>query len=301
MKIKSFFLIPFFLVLQACNSSSVDSSNNGDEDEEGDDTELTLTSCTTTVDDGAPDFFQNYFRCVLVSSDENQAVIESNGLPPHRSYYYGEDHPNFEEFDTSRGEDYSPNPNEIGELDIHLEIPREPTPKGLTINESMVDGEVGNSDDEYGLGVVGVALDGVALFNPLAAPGDDIDDEQYTFDNYNAHPTGDGDYHYHTNSPGPLEVLEVEGLVTTTTLGEAEIELFGIMCDGTVVMGCAELDGSSPDDSDFDAQNGHVHDLVDGETETIFSDRYHTHICPDLFPGHPYTPEIQYYETCVVD
>ena len=35
------------------------------------------------------------------------------------------------------------------------------------------------------------------------------------------------------------------------------------MCDGTIVLGCTELDGSSPDNSDFDAQSGHLHDLVD--------------------------------------
>lgn len=149
------------------------------------------------------------------------------------------------------------------------------------------------------LGPVGVALDSVALFNPLAAPGDDIEDEKYTLDDYNSHPTGTGAYHYHTNSKGPLEVLQSLGLLTTAILGSAGIELFGILCDGTVVLGCTELNGDVPDDSDFDPQNGHVHDLVDGNGTVMLGNRYHTHICPDLFPNHKFTPEIQFYSTCV--
>lgn len=98
-------------------------------------------------------------------------------------------------------------------------------------------GTVGTSNEEYPLSFAGVALDSVPLFNPLAAPEDDIAKEQFTFDSYNSHPIQDGQYHYHTNSPGPLEVLESISLITNTTPGSAEIELFGMMCDGTVVLG----------------------------------------------------------------
>ena len=106
-----------------------------------------------------------------------------------------------------------------------------------------------------------------------------------------------GNYHYHTTTKGPLEVLEHKGLIQTPVVGSAEIELYGIMCDGTLIMGCTELDGSTPDNSDFDSQNGHVHDISDGTT-VHFSNRYHTHICTETFTGHSFTPEIQYYEGC---
>lgn len=288
------FLLLLLLALSplGCSTSSSDDTS---------DTELTLSSCTTTIDDSVSDFFQTYFKCVTISLEGTSVVIEANGLPPHKSYYYGEEDPNFEEFDTSRGEEYSPNPNLIAEQSIHIEIPVEPTSKGLTITEELVDGTVGTSDEEYPMSFAGVALDSVPLFNPLAAPGDDIADEQFTFDSYNSHPTDSGQYHYHTSSPGPLEVLESIGLITITTLRSAEIELFGIMCDGTIVLGCTELDGSTPDDSNFDAQNGHQHDLVDTDNTTLFENRYHTHICTDLFTNHLYTPEIQFYTTCVAE
>jgi hypothetical protein len=281
-------MLSFVFLVYACSLGTTDSSDgSGTTDEE-----LTLTTCTTSIDSDAPDFFQTYFKCITTTTDSTFVTVSSDGLPPHRSYYYGEDDPNYEDFDYSRGDEYSPNPNQISEQDISIQIPTNPTSKGLTITTALVDGTVGTSDEEYPMGASGIALDGVALFNPLAAPGDDIADEAFTFDSYNSHPTGTGFYHYHTSAPGPLEVMESLGL---------DAELYGIMCDGTVVLGCTELDGETADDGDFDAQNGHVHDISDEEDTVIFEDRYHTHICPDLFTDHLYTPEIQYYDSCEID
>ena len=126
----------------------------------------------------------------------------------------------------------------------------------------------------------------------------DIENEKYSFDFYNGHPEMSGYYHYHTNTKGPLEVLEHKGLITNSTPGSSEIEVYGIMCDGTVILGCTELDGSSPNSVELDAQNGHIHDLIDGEGTTHFTERYHTHICPDQFSNHKFTPELQYYDYC---
>lgn len=295
--------MPFLLVLSNCQSTSTTSQNSSTETDTGTDTssELTLTSCTTIIDDAAADFYQTYFKCVTIARNDDITELSSTNLPPHRSYYYGEDSPNYEAFDYSRGDEYAPNPNSIEENPFTIIIPDNPVAKGLTISEDLVDGIVGTSDDEYQLGAQGIALDSIAIFNPLAAPGDDIEDEQYTFDSYNSHPTDTGFYHYHTVSPGPLEVLELAGMVTTTEPGAAEIEIYGIMCDGTVVLGCTELDGGEVDTADFDAQNGHVHDIIDGDNVTLFSNRYHTHICSDIFENHQFTPEIQYYESCEVE
>jgi hypothetical protein len=89
-------------------------------------------------------------------------------------------------------------------------------------------------------------------------------------------------YHYHSAAPGPLDLVGAGG------------ELYGILCDGTLVLGCTELDGTAVAEGDFDAQSGHVHDIVDEGGTTHFSDRYHTHLCD----GNPseYVPEIQYYD-----
>lgn len=268
--------------------------------------ECMLDSCTTSIADDVPRFFKTYFRCVTITIEEGEVVIESDNVPPHKSYYYNydtplnESHPNFEEFDTSN--DRSPNPNQIGGNAFALRIPMEPVAKDLTIDESLVDAVAFTSDDEFSMGIVGVGLDSVSLFNSLAAPGDDINDEFFTFDNYEAHAEPTGDYHYHTTTPGPLEVLVAQGILSEgdTTPGSAAIEIYGVMCDGTVVMGCTELDGSSPSDSDFDSQNGHVHDLVDADGTTQLADRYHVHVCPEVYTAHRFNPEIQFYEDCSV-
>jgi hypothetical protein len=256
-------------------------------------------SCETNIDADAPEFYQKFFQCVDVEVDGNSIVINSDGLPPYNSYYYGEGHENYADFDTS-GErsDYNPNPNVIAEQSHSITIPNEPVSRELTIDSSLVDGDVNSDENEYGMGTVGLALNGVSIFNSLAAPGDVIENEVSTFDEYNAHPEMSGNYHYHTDTSGPLEVLEASGYVTSTTPGDAELEVYGMMCDGTVVLGCTELDGSTIDNSDFDSQNGHMHDLIDDEDITHFTNRYHVHICTGTFTDFQFTPEIQYYDQC---
>jgi hypothetical protein len=260
--------------------------------------ERTLDSCRTEIASDVPGFYADYFRCVDISMDGDTVVIESTGLPPHRSAYYGEGDANYAEWDDSRGADYYLNPNVIAEQSISIEIPASPVSRELTIDGSLVDGEVGSSSDEYGMGTVGAALDGVSIFNSLAAPGDSIADEAYSFDAYSGHPEMSGNYHYHTTSAGPLEVLEYNGFREGSTPGGRELEIYGIMCDGSLVLGCSELDGSSPDEAGLDSQNGHLHDIADSDGSTHFTDRYHVHICPGTYSGYAYTPEIQYYQDC---
>ena len=259
--------------------------------------EITLETCDENINDNAPLFFKKYFKCVDIELNNDNVIISTDGVPPFRSWYFSDSHPNHIEFE-SQGAGYYPNPNQILSHNIEISIPINPTPKGIQITESGVDGVVGSDIHEFGMGPVGVALDGVSLFNPLAAPGDDIEDEKFSFDYYSGHPEMSGMYHYHTTSRGPLEVLEYKGLTTNSTPGNGEIEVYGIMCDGTVILGCVELDGSETNNSDFDAQNGHIHDLIDVGGTTHFTERYHTHICLDQFPYHKFTPELQYYDDC---
>ena len=258
---------------------------------------ITLENCDGSVDADAPDFYKNYFNCVDVVSGSGGAVsLSTKGLPPYESMYYSEGSENYIDF-VSQGDGYYLNPNTIAEQSYSMSIPEAPVSRGLTINSSLVDGVIGTSNNEYDMNAQGIAINGVIIFNPLAGPGDDIEDEKYSFDPYNGHPEMTGAYHYHTTSKGPLESLEFDGFIETAVVGSAEIELYGMMCDGTLILGCTELDGSEPSNSDFDAQNGHVHDITDG-TSVFFSNRYHTHICTDTYTGHKFTPEIQYYEGC---
>ena len=259
--------------------------------------EITLETCNENINDNTPSFFMKYFKCVDIELTNDQIIITTDGVPPHRSWYFSEDHPNNIVFE-SQGDRYEQNHNFIYSQNFVISIPVSPSPKGIQITESGVDGDVGSDAHEFSMGPVGVALDGVTIFNPLAAPGHDIEDEKFSFDYYNGHPEMSGTYHYHTTTKGPLEVLEYQEIIQTPTPGLGEVEVYGIMCDGTVILGCTELDGSSPNSMELDAQNGHIHDLIDDEGTIHFTERYHTHICPDQFPNHNFTPEIQYYDDC---
>lgn len=288
------FLFTALMIFIGCEHEK--EHNHDDHDHgDGDGTALTLDNCDASFGNSVSEFYSTYFTCVDVTISGDNTVITSDNLPPYESWYYSENHSNYIDF-TSQGTGYFLNPNTISSQDLSVSIPNNPTTKGLVINDAMVDGSVGTSNDEYGMSAIGVALNGVAIFNPLAAPPDNIEDEKFSFDLYSGHPTIDGTYHHHSTTKGPLEVLQHKGLIQSATVGSAEVEFYGILCDGTLVLGCTELDGSSPDPSDFDAQNGHVHDVSDGTT-TYFSNRYHTHVCSDL-GGHGFTPEIQYYEGC---
>ena len=290
----------------------------------------TLETCETDIATDVPQFFQDYFQCVKarLSSSGNYVNLYYSSLPPYESWYYdvegatSSSNPNWIPFESFAAGSYQ-NPNVISELDIVISIPVNPTVRsqiangdsddGLElIDAGAVDGEVGTNDYEYPMGVIGSALNGVTMYNPCASLPDVIEEEAFSFDLYSGHPGGPA-YHYHTNSPGPLEVLAHKGLVTNTTPGSAELEIFGINCDGVVVMGCTELDGSAVDPTDWDAQNGHVHDMVGADGTVYFEDRYHTHICyTDItdedtdgvspndnsgYDQHEFTPEISYYET----
>ena len=260
-------LLFFFFFISLCFFSC--GANEDDNHEHFD--SITLENCDGSIDADVPDFYINYFNCVDVSVSGGTVTLSTKGLPPYESMYYSEESGNYIDF-VSQGDGYYLNPNTIAEQSYSMSIPETPVSRGLTINDDLVDGELGNSDNEYGMSAQGIAINGVTIFNPLAGPGDDIEDEKYSFDPYNGHPEMTGAYHYHTTSKGPLEALEFDGFIQTAVVGSAEIELYGIMCDGTLILGCTELDGSEPSSSDFDAQNGHVHDITVG-TNVFFSNR----------------------------
>ena len=256
----------------------------------------TLANCGGKVD-AQLSGLAKLLRCATVSQTAESLVVAADGLPPHPTAYYASGDPNHAAFDTAGGTKKQ-NPNTLKKSPTTFTIPRVPVAKGLTVTAAMVDGQANTSAEEYKLGPAGIALDGVLLFNATAAPGADIANEAFTFDSYGAHPAPGGEYHYHGPSQGPLEALAAAGLTTQTVPGKAEVEVYGIMCDGTVVLGCTEADGKAAPTTGLDAQGGHVHDILGKDGAVWFSGRYHVHMCAAT--GRKYTPEVQYYKVCGV-
>ena len=90
---------------------------------------------------------------------------------------------------------------------------------------------------------IGMALNGVAIFNQYAAGGQPLTGEIDTFDQYDGHPQQTGTYHYHA-----------EPYYLTRASKEA---LLGVLLDGYPVYGPME-NGKAITNADLDAAHGHT-------------------------------------------
>ena len=201
----------------------------------------TLWACSKTdtstdepvIDDGLATAYQQFYNVNEVYQDGDMVVVECEGVPDHKSPYYqgtAWEEERYEDYDGSNP-DFHQNPNEIGAQNYTFRIPLNP--------------QVDESHSATPLGPIGVALNGVAIFNQYAAPGDDLSEEINTFDHYNGHPTGTQAYHYH-----------VEPLYLTNTLGQDA--LLGFLLDGFPLYGPVE-NGEVITNDDLDAYHGHEH------------------------------------------
>ena len=157
---------------RGCAEDGDSTADTGSEPEnpDGPEAAVTLDNCPAELSDDVAPFFVDYFACSDLATAGSGTRIATDGLPPHLSPYYAEDDPNWTEFD-DRGGTHMQNRNVIGAGDYEFIIPDAPVAKGITIDASMVDNEMGTNAEEYTGGSVGVALDGVIIFAAMAAPG----------------------------------------------------------------------------------------------------------------------------------
>lgn len=285
-------------------------------------TSITLDNCGGKIASNVPDFYKNYFMCsdISMSSDGKSVVFSFYGLPPYSSPYYPTSNVNYTAYTTDQagvtmcgaGQTagatsgcYTKNPNTLAQKAITVTIPINPTAKGIDFSSATTIAQINNTSGntlDYNSAVVGVSPNGIPLFSGFAAPGDNILDEAYTFDSKQGHPTGTSHYHYHRYSKGALSVMVKKGLNTSTTPGSPSsggIEFYGMTCDGVLVLGVNELDGTTPvvsGSNALDAQSGHKHDITDKSGVKHFTSRYHVHISPTS--TYKFVPELQYYSSC---
>lgn len=217
-----------FLVLSACDSSS------SDEDE--------IKNNGANITGDVPTIFERFYNDVTVYQDGNTIVVESEGVPDHDSPYF--DDSRYEAYDGTNSA-FNLNPNRIREQQFVFRIPVNPT-EASTKSATQ-------------LGPIGVALNGVAIYNQYAGPNQPLTNEINSFDQYNGHPQQSGQYHYH-----------VEPLHLTETFGDNA--LIGFLLDGFPLYGPVE-NGSEVFNSDLDVYHGHT-----GPTEDFEAGIYHYHI-----------------------
>jgi hypothetical protein len=176
--------------------------------------------------------------------DGDFMVIESSNVPNHPSPYFSRGDDRYEAYNGPNGS-FRLNPNSIGSQSFVYRIPLNPA-------------EASNKRSTN-LGSIGIAINGVALFNQYAGPNNQpLTNEIDSFDQFNGHPQNTGVYHYH------IEPLYLTGL-------EGKDGLIGVLLDGFPVYGPIE-NGVAVTNTELDEYHGHFH-----ATEEFPDGIYHYH------------------------
>jgi len=186
-----------------------------------------------------PALYAKFDSTVTVSSDGTTVTLRATSVPDHKSPYFGAGDSRYETPQAGM----VVNPNLIVSQNLVFKVPA--SPASTTASDTP-------------LGPIGVAVNGVALFNQYAAGRSPLGPEILSFDRYNGHPQNTGQYHYH------LEPLWLTG-------NRGASSLIGVLLDGFPVYGPQETDGSAP--SGLDSCNGHVHATAD-----VPGGIYHYHV-----------------------
>ncbi len=195
------------------------------------------------------------FSCrVNLSVVGNDVVATSDNRPDYTSNYFPSNDPCHETFTKTKQ-----NPNTIASKSLEVHFPKTPSSSGQKMSTA----------------IVGLALNGVAVFGNFAAPGDDIFREAETFDRCSAHPQMQGVYHYHSEP---------------TSITNADSSFVGVMRDGYPIYGRNDADGSLP--TNLDANGGHTSATPDSATPT-----YHYHVNEQTSTSPGTTGEKQWFLT----
>jgi hypothetical protein len=233
---------------------------------------MALFACKSSEEDTSvglstevPAVYKKIYGATSITGDGTYITIKTKNLPDHKSPYYATGNPLYEAYSgtTFNGVTFSKNPNTISEITATVKIPVNPT--------------VATNHAATPLGAIGIALNGVALFNQYAGPNNQaLAGEIVSFDKYYGHPQNSGVYHYHVE---PLYL---------TTVKSTKSGLMGFLLDGFPVYGPQEENGTVVTNSMLDAYHGHTHATVDYPKGI-----YHYHFTPEA----PYLNGSGFYGT----
>jgi hypothetical protein len=214
-----------------------------------DSTTTTNNNNTTPTSTAVTAVYSKIYGAATITNDGTYITIKTKNLPDHKSTYYPTSNALYEAFSgtTFGGFTFNKNPNSIVEQSSTIKIPVNP--------------KLNTAHAATPLGPIGIALNGVVLFNQYAGPANQaLTGEIASFDKYYGHPQQSGMYHYH-----------VEPIYLTTTKS-TKSGLMGFLLDGFPVYGPQEEDGTLVTNSMLDDYHGHTHKTVDFTSGT-----YHYH------------------------
>lgn len=212
-----------------------------------DDEEVIVTPPVTTIT--VPTVYSKIYGASSVTSDGTFITIKTSGVPDHKSAYYATSNNLYEAFSgtTFGGTSFSKNPNTIATQNFTFRIPVNP--------------QKASTSAATPLGPIGVAINGVALFNQYAGPNNQaLTGEIASFDQYYGHPQNTGQYHYHVEP------------IYLTTVKVTKSALLGFLLDGFPVYG-PEENSAAVTNAMLDAYHGHI-----GVTADYPNGIYHYHI-----------------------
>lgn len=214
-----------------------------------------VSGATSAMNSNLPAWIRNNFKCSVAYMQSTYYCFKSkNLLNAHTPYYK-----------VSTGLNTgccSPNPNSIANQNLLYAIPTTPAKNNGAL-----------SGTQNGLASIGIAVNGLAIFNNAANPPDTLSNEASTFDNQQGHPETTGTYHHHSqliNGDGTA------GSVATTNLTtQGSSSLIGIALDGYAIYGrwCGDAtSGQNTQATGLDACHGHITTTPEFSTAT-----YHYH------------------------
>jgi hypothetical protein len=207
-----------------------------------------------------PSGYSHFTNAVTLWVSGSNVIIQANAVPDHKSPYFTT--PGDPRYEADTNPNFAINPNHIETKTIEFRIPANP--------------QVAATHAATPLGPIGVAVNGVPLFNQYAGPNQPLTNEINSFDQYDGHPQQTSMYHYH-----------VEPYALTTANGKNS--LIGYLLDGFPVYGPLENGVTITTLSGvLDTYHGHIHATADYPGGI-----YHYHITADA----PYINGTGFYGT----
>lgn len=187
-----------------------------------------------------------YTSAVTVATSGSSITLRSNGTPAHVSPYWLVGHALYE----AQIPGQTTNPGNMGVQNFAMTLPTNPAEASIK--------------EATSLGPIGMALNGVAIYNDREGGNVPVDAGTLTsFDRAGAH-SGPGNlYHYH---------------FTGDFTGNNNANLIGFLRDGFPIYARKDIDGSYP--SNLDANGGHV-----GITADFATAIYHYHAANTAYLG----------------
>ena len=237
------------LSLFVCASLALSFSCSDDDDS----TPNTNTDKNPTTDEEVLALYESLFygaEDIYIEGD--YIVVEATAVPDHKSpYFEGTEWESTKYIDDTRPSFQKAPNNKVSVINYKFKLPINPTEDATKTS--------------LGTATIGIAINGVPLFNQYAAGNSPIttsSGEYLSFDLYGGHPTPNHEYHYHIE---PNYVTDLKG----------EDALLGYLLDGFPVYGPGE-DGETLTSDDLDDYHGHEH-----ATEEYPEGIYHYHITAD--------------------